>query len=90
MSERVRQLEDALAILQNHISEEPHPLLRDELLSIKVDKADDANLEGEPQEQAEVIDAFGTLSITDKGTSRFFGAAGGTEVRFYVFYYFTH
>ena len=35
MSERIRQLEDALAIFQAGISSERHPLLRDELLTIK-------------------------------------------------------
>ena len=33
MKERIRQLEDALAILQAKSSNEPHPLLRDDLLS---------------------------------------------------------
>ena len=35
MSDRIRQLEDALAILQSSNSREPHPLLRRELLGIK-------------------------------------------------------
>ena len=35
MSHRIRQLEDALAILQVTISTERHPLLRDDLLKIK-------------------------------------------------------
>ena len=45
MSERIRQLEDALSILHNRTtdadSHEPHPLLRDEFLSIKAHKADE-------------------------------------------------
>lgn len=80
MSERIRQLEDGLSITQSRITTEQHPLLRDELLSLKVDKAEDMPLEGD-EEQVDVIDAFGTLSITNRGTSRFFGASGGTEVR---------
>ena len=81
MSERIRQLEDALSIAQSRVTEEPHPLLRDELLTLKVEKAEDNPIDGElPTEPSEFIDAFGTLSINDKGTSRFFGAAGGTEV----------
>ncbi|KLO11085.1 hypothetical protein SCHPADRAFT_921876 [Schizopora paradoxa] len=79
MSERIRQLEDGLSIVQSRVSTEQHPLLRDELLSLKVDKTEDMPLEGE-EEPGDVIDAFGTLSITDRGTSRFFGASGGTEM----------
>ena len=78
MSNRIRQLEDALAVLQSGCSKEPHPLLRDELLSLKLDKEDAPVDAGE--EQPEVMDAFGTLSISDNGTSRFFGTSGGTEV----------
>ena len=92
MSERIRQLEDALSIIHKRTSSDPHPLLRDEFLSIKAHKADESPDErrdggggnGNGSEGAanttDVIDAFGTLSITDRGTSRFFGAAGGTEV----------
>ncbi|KAH8115272.1 hypothetical protein DFH11DRAFT_1588312 [Phellopilus nigrolimitatus] len=80
MSERIRQLEDALAILQTSVTEEPHPLLRDELLSLKVDKSEEVvDVEG-TQEIQESIDAFGTLSIGDKGSFRFFGASGGSEI----------
>ncbi len=80
MSERIRQLEDGLSITQSRVSTEQHPLLRDELLSLKVDKAEDMPPEGD-EEQVDGIDAFGALSITDRGISRFFGASGGTEVR---------
>lgn len=30
---------------------------------------------------SEIIDAFGTLAISDHGISRFFGPTGGSEVR---------
>lgn len=33
---RVRELEDALRLLQKHVSKEQHPLLREELLALKV------------------------------------------------------
>ncbi|KAI5123792.1 hypothetical protein M0805_009087 [Coniferiporia weirii] len=80
MSERIRQLEDALAILQQHVSDEPHPLLRDELLSLKVEKGDDVlDAEG-AQDMPKGLDGLGTLSISDKGSLRFFGASGGSEV----------
>lgn len=35
MSDRIRQLEDALAILQSSVTREPHPLLVRDLLRIK-------------------------------------------------------
>lgn len=86
MSERIRQLEDALTIIHKKHSDDPHPLLREEFMTIKAHKADespdDKNLDA--ADATDVIDAFGTLSITDRGTSRFFGAAGGTEVCIFV------
>ena len=82
MSERIRQLEDALAIMQSSVSEETHPLLRDELLSLKVDKAEEATETEGAQEIPKGLEALGTLSISDKGNLRFFGASGGSEVCF--------
>lgn len=35
---------------------------------------------GQPGQPADVIDAFGTLSISEHGISRFFGPTGGSEV----------
>jgi hypothetical protein len=35
MGQRIRQLEDALAIFQSSVSTEPHPLLQDDLLGVK-------------------------------------------------------
>ncbi|TDL15877.1 hypothetical protein BD410DRAFT_777607 [Rickenella mellea] len=79
MGERIRQLEDALAMLQSRVSDETHPLLRDELLSLKVRKPEDERERQIGSGSEEFVDAFGTLSISDKGSSMFFGAAGGTE-----------
>ncbi|KIJ65371.1 hypothetical protein HYDPIDRAFT_110415 [Hydnomerulius pinastri MD-312] len=82
MSERIRQLEDALGDLQSQHSTEPHPLLHDDLLGVnqRDDEAstpvDDLGFLSHPPE---VLDAFGTLSITDHGISRFFGPTGGSE-----------
>lgn len=85
MSERIRQLEDALGELQAQHSTEPHPLLREDLLG--VNHNDDESLtppdeSGILSHPPEVLDTFGTLSITDHGISRFFGPTGGSEVRF--------
>lgn len=90
MSERIRQLEDALSILHKRTTNElePHPLLRDEYLAIKAHKADETpdDRKQDGPDATDVIDAFGTLSITDRGISRFFGAAGGTEVRLFLLF----
>lgn len=86
MSERIRQLEDALSELQSQHSAEPHPLLREDLLGVN-QKEDESFVPpdepGASSHPPEMLDAFGTLSITDQGISRFFGPAGGSEVSFH-------
>lgn len=78
----MRELEDALAALQAKHSNEPHPLLRSDLLSDNlVDDDDMKDASAPPANPPEIIDAFGTLSISDHGVSRFFGPTGGPEVR---------
>ncbi|KAG1747737.1 fungal-specific transcription factor domain-containing protein [Suillus paluster] len=82
MSGRIRQLEDALGSLQSQHSTEPHPLLRDDLRG--VDQKDEYGIvagdsAAGPSNPPEILDAFGTLSITDHGISRFFGPTGGSE-----------
>ncbi|KAJ7326313.1 hypothetical protein DFH08DRAFT_710530, partial [Mycena albidolilacea] len=96
MSDRIRHLEDALAILQSTVTNEPHPLLNRELLTIKssielhsaVEGADDGalpngghtNENGEGEEFEEYIDAFGTLAIREDGAATFYGRSAGSEV----------
>ena len=82
----MRQLEDALASLQAKHYNEPHPLLRDDLLSANAVMDDDDGGVGKADEVGQAslpqsMDAFGTLSISDHGVSRFFGPTGGPEVR---------
>ena len=83
MSDRIRQLENALALLQSSISSAKHPLLQDELLLIKHGPA--KHLPGDPDipgdSFVEAVDAFGTLTIGDRGESRYFGPSAGSEVR---------
>ncbi|KNZ78888.1 hypothetical protein J132_09134 [Termitomyces sp. J132] len=79
LSARIRLLEDALISLQAS-----HPLLHPDLVArenddlgmmdeeMKVDK-------GNKEKKGDVIDALGTLSISDHGVSRFFGPTGGIE-----------
>ncbi|THH16401.1 hypothetical protein EW146_g4238 [Bondarzewia mesenterica] len=81
MSDRIRQLEDALAVLQSSHSSEQHPLLRDGLLFLDQDRFEEhpsaENEDGEVSK--DVVNAFGTMSISEHGVSRFFGPTGGSE-----------
>lgn len=81
MSQRIRQLEDALQIAQATTSSHPHPLLSEDLLSIK-SGVDDVTGENVPRKDAVedddddgdgVANAFGTLSVSEKGETRFVG-----------------
>lgn len=88
MGQRIRQLEDALAIFQSGVSNDIHPLLRDELLSIKFGPEKGYVPEREVPSRKEsvepVIDAFGTMTIGDSGDSgegKYFGPSAGSEVR---------
>lgn len=81
LSGRIRQLEDALSSLHSQHSTDRHPLLQDELIFNEEHTAEEnsASDDATAQPPAEVIDAFGTLSISDHGISRFFGPTGGSE-----------
>ncbi|PCH44571.1 hypothetical protein WOLCODRAFT_26864 [Wolfiporia cocos MD-104 SS10] len=78
MSERIRQLEDALAIAQGKVSNEPHPLLAAGQ-DIKTRQGDGTPVGGVPISSQSVVDAFGLLSISGRDVSTFFGPTGGTE-----------
>ncbi|KAF8878064.1 fungal-specific transcription factor domain-containing protein [Infundibulicybe gibba] len=89
MSDRIRQLEDALSILHDSTHpHEPHPLLHRDLLKIKSSIELHAAVDGEEsilpqqleeQEESQYIDAFGTLAIRDDGASTFYGRSAGSE-----------
>lgn len=93
MSDRIRQLEDALAILQSSVTRDLHPLLVQDLLKIKsglelhsaahlqgrVAHSDDGGEQGD--EESQYIDAFGTLAVRDDGAAMFYGRSAGSEVR---------
>lgn len=81
MSERIRQLEEALQIIQAAVSSSPHPLLSNELLSIKnvTDTSEDSEVNKpkfDVDSEADVFSEFGTLSISDQGETRFYGRSG--------------
>ncbi|KAL1681609.1 fungal-specific transcription factor domain-containing protein [Schizophyllum commune] len=84
LGERIRALEAGLEASQRRVSKEPHPLLAEDKLLINVDQLiaeaeSSPSPSPAPQARDDMIDAFGTLSISDHGVSRFFGPTGGAE-----------
>ncbi|KAF7316503.1 hypothetical protein MIND_00169400 [Mycena indigotica] len=79
MSQRIRQLEEALAILQGAVSSERHPLLAQDLLSIKFGAEAHKRVEDPPIKPEPDIDALGTLTLGDDGEVKYFGRSAGTE-----------
>ena len=83
MSKRIRQLEDSLQIAQASISPYPHPLLSEDLLSIK-SGVDTVTNEGKQDTKEEyddpaLVEAFETLSVSARGEGRSIGRLA-TEV----------
>ncbi|KAI0696518.1 hypothetical protein BC835DRAFT_1271862 [Cytidiella melzeri] len=80
MAERMRALEDALAIAQAAETSQPHPLLTTEIeqdtevdISVNEEKVDVSIVDS-------VVESFGTLHIDEnERTVRFFGTSGGSE-----------
>ncbi|RDB22452.1 putative transcriptional regulatory protein C1F7.11c [Hypsizygus marmoreus] len=82
MGQRIRQLEDALAIFQSGVSSETHPLLQDQFLAIKFGPDKGPALEREEPSRdnsLDSIDALGTLTIGDHGQVKYFGRSAGSE-----------
>jgi hypothetical protein len=84
MGKRIRELEDALAISHAGISNEPHPLLRDELLYVKYgpETRIAAPKERRRDPPAEMLDALGTLTVGGPEEAKYFGRSAGPEVLF--------
>ncbi|KAH9040305.1 hypothetical protein EDB83DRAFT_2643255 [Lactarius deliciosus] len=80
MGDRIRELEDALAVLQGSRSSEPHPLLCGGSLLVHTDKSDEQPQECEDEGVDEVSKSFGTLTVSDHGPSRFFGFTSGSDL----------
>ncbi|KAF9443665.1 hypothetical protein P691DRAFT_737567 [Macrolepiota fuliginosa MF-IS2] len=82
LANRVRQLEDALLESHHRSSDQPHPLLSDDLLQIKRplerERMDEATVKEEKTEQNDEIDAMGSLSISQGGRSTFFGTTANS------------
>ena len=71
LSSRVRELENALSVLQASTSDKPHPLLPEELLLLKLPLGVAVNTTGndepstEDAEEEDIVNAFGTLHICE-------------------------
>ncbi|KAF8165443.1 fungal-specific transcription factor domain-containing protein [Crassisporium funariophilum] len=83
MGQRIRQLEDAVTIFQSGVSNECHPLLREELLSIKFGPEKgyvlDKEIPSRKDSMEPAINAFGTMTIGDRGEAKYFGPSAGSE-----------
>jgi hypothetical protein len=87
MGRRIRQLEDALAIFQAGVSNETHPLLSQDLLSVKHGPETHSLEENEEINEGsgvESLDALGTLHISEYGEATYFGRSAGSEVGFHL------
>ncbi|KAI0080188.1 hypothetical protein K474DRAFT_1590474 [Panus rudis PR-1116 ss-1] len=75
LSTRVRELEDALQDVWRTQSSEPHPLLSPDLLQLKrpLERESSEAIKEQEVDPSEVIDAVGSLSITESGQTKFFG-----------------
>ncbi|KAG1767818.1 fungal-specific transcription factor domain-containing protein [Suillus occidentalis] len=81
LEERMRSLEDALAILQGNTSTQPHPLLTTIWSNEEAD-SDTPPAMAEFNTHDGLIDALGSLHLDgdpQSGTARFFGPSGGSE-----------
>lgn len=79
---RITQLEQELHVLYSQHSSEVHPLLHD-CLGDQDNRNQISLLSGNKhsrRQPATIIEAFGTLSISDHGISRFYGPTGSPEV----------
>ncbi|KAH7916204.1 fungal-specific transcription factor domain-containing protein [Hygrophoropsis aurantiaca] len=82
MGQRIRQLEDAVAIFQAGVSSEIHPLLSEDLLAIKYGPEAPKSTPASGDHISVPIDALGTLTIGDGGASKYFGRSAGSETLF--------
>lgn len=84
MSNWIRQLENALAILQSSVTDQRHTLLTDELLKVKFGSESINTREpptgDEDHPPQKSIDALGTLTLGSSGTLQYLGRSAGPEV----------
>ncbi|OCB91784.1 hypothetical protein A7U60_g956 [Sanghuangporus baumii] len=86
LSNRIRQLEDALQITHSTVSTAPHPLLAEDLLQIKNRAVASTSTKADSDlVDSDLVDSFGTLAITNRGTEFYLGGPSHDflTVRFY-------
>ncbi len=89
LANRVRELEDALRNSHSRLSNEPHALLSEDLLKIKAPLQREApalrntNVHSikEEEQNPDVVDAFGTLSLSLSGRAKYYGQTANSWVR---------
>ncbi len=84
MSKRIRQLEDALQIEHGMRSVESHPLLREELLSVKKGlerhkSGINEEVDSLEDEREDIQNAMGLLTISEGGGARYLGITGSEQ-----------
>lgn len=83
LSNRVRELEDGLRVSHAQNSTASHPLLAEDLLRIKAPIQREGLIvgaNGSDEQGGDVVDSFGSLSISDTGRTNFFGQATSSFV----------
>ena len=88
LATRVRELEDALRSSHSHLTSEQHPLLTEELLKIKAPlqrdishtKSPSSVVIKEEETNPDIIDSFGSLSISLTGRTKYFGQTANSWV----------
>jgi hypothetical protein len=83
LSNRVRELEDGLRASHSQLSSDSHPLLSEELLRIKAPlqrepSGSQASAPKEEDQNPDVVDAFGSLSISISGRTKYFGSTANS------------
>ncbi|KAH9854322.1 hypothetical protein C2E23DRAFT_726436 [Lenzites betulinus] len=90
LKKRVQELEEALRKLQGTVSDEPHALLGTDAVTDLPPRTDSPptssdtgstppRAEEDCDEDADVLDAFGTLTLGTRGEARFFGQTSRSE-----------
>ncbi|TFY72315.1 hypothetical protein EVG20_g695 [Dentipellis fragilis] len=77
---RIRDLEDGLRVSHSQSSSEPHSLLSDDLLRVKaplqretLNQNSTITHHQEEEHNPDVVDAYGTLSISETGHTKYYG-----------------
>lgn len=90
----MRDLEDGLQTAHSATSSNPHPLLSDELLLVKLpplqrdislQKTSAAAVAQQEEAPSDDVDSFGTLSISHSGETKYYGTFANSWVRYAFF-----